>query len=63
MFIANQTIVNKFFGGSNVSGLRARINLNATYEFNQDFSGELFGSYNAPKIISKGKDLHFYSII
>ncbi len=55
MFIANQTIVNKFFGGPNVSGLRARINLNATYEFNQDFSGELFGSYNAPENNIQGK--------
>nr|MBC7611763.1 TonB-dependent receptor [Pseudopedobacter sp.] len=60
MFIAYQTIVNKYTGGPNVNGLRARINLNASYEFNSDFSAELFGNYNSLENNVQGKRPAFF---
>ncbi|MBC7416813.1 MAG: TonB-dependent receptor [Pedobacter sp.] len=60
MYVANQTIVNKFTGGPNVSGFRARINLNATYEFKHDFSAEVFGTYSAPENSIQGKRPAFF---
>ncbi|MBK0378512.1 TonB-dependent receptor domain-containing protein [Mucilaginibacter segetis] len=60
MFIANQTIVNKYSGGPNINGFRARMNLNASYEFNSDFSAELFGNYNSPENNIQGKRPAFF---
>ena len=60
MYVANQTIVNKFTGGPNISGFRARINLNATYEFKHDFSAEVFGTYSAPENSIQGKRPAFF---
>ncbi|MET4082616.1 ferric enterobactin receptor [Pedobacter sp. UYP30] len=60
MYIANQTIVNKYTGGPNVNGFRARVNLNTTYEFNKDFSAELFGTYSAPENNIQGKRPAFF---
>ncbi len=60
MFVANQTIVNKYTGGPNVNGLRCRVNLNASYEFNSDFSAELFGNYNSPENNIQGKRPAFF---
>ncbi|MBK0381793.1 TonB-dependent receptor [Pedobacter sp. SD-b] len=55
MYIANQNVIDKYTGGPNINGFRARINLNASYEFNPNFSGEMFGSYNAPENSIQGK--------
>ncbi len=60
MYIANQTIINSYSGGPNINGFRARVNLNTTYEFNKDFSAELFGTYSAPESNIQGKRPAFF---
>lgn len=60
MYVAKQTLINKYTGGPNINGFRARVNLNATYEFNKDFSAELFGTYSAPENSIQGKRPAFF---
>lgn len=63
-FIANQTIINNYSGGPNVSGLRVRGNVNGSYEFNSDFSMELFGFYHSAENNVQGRrpGFFFYSL-
>nr|WP_294900452.1 TonB-dependent receptor [uncultured Pedobacter sp.] len=60
MYVATQTIINKYTGGPNVNGFRYRINLNTSYEFNSGFSAELFGNYNSAENNVQGKRPAFF---
>jgi len=44
-----------------VAGYECRLNLNASYEFGNDFSAEAFGNYNSPNVGLQGKNPSFVS--
>ncbi|MBK0377737.1 outer membrane beta-barrel family protein [Mucilaginibacter segetis] len=58
MFIANRVIKNP--GSSNVSGLNYRINLNASYDFGNDFAAETFINYRSSRKDIQGSSPAFY---
>jgi outer membrane receptor for ferrienterochelin and colicin len=44
-----------------VAGYECRLNLNASYQFGNDFSAEAFGNYNSPNVGLQGKNSSFVS--
>lgn len=64
VFFSYQTIINNYSGGPNVSGFRVRGNVNGSYEFNSNFSMELFGFYHSAENNVQGRrpGFFFYSL-
>jgi len=54
-------IVTGFPTGGNISGFNYRINMNATYEFNDDLSFEAFANFNSPRVNAQGTYPQFFN--
>ena len=54
-------IINNFVTSSNISSFNYRININATYQFNDDFVMEAFGNFNSPRNEVQGRYPSFTS--
>ncbi|MBS1669637.1 MAG: TonB-dependent receptor [Bacteroidetes bacterium] len=54
-------IINKLVPGSNISSFNYRININATYQLNDDFVMEVFGNFNSPRNEVQGRYPSFTS--
>ncbi len=54
-------IVNKINPGSNITSFNYRVNINATYQLNDNFVMELFGNFNSPRNEVQGRFPSFTS--
>jgi ferric enterobactin receptor len=54
-------IVNKIVRGSNITSFNYRVNINATYQLNDNFVMELFGNFNSPRNEVQGRFPSFTS--
>ena len=54
-------IINYLVPGSNISSFNYRININATYQLNEDFVMEAFGNFNSPRNEVQGRYPSFTS--
>jgi ferric enterobactin receptor len=54
-------IQNEIVEGSNISSFNYRVNINITYQFNNNFVGEAFGNFNSPRNEVQGKFPSFTS--
>lgn len=54
-------IVNKIVPGNSISSFNYRININATYQLNDNFVMELFGNFNSPRNEVQGRFPSFTS--
>ena len=55
LFFFKKYIINGIDSGSNSTSFNYRVNLNASYKFNNNFSAEFFGNFNSPRNELQGK--------
>jgi ferric enterobactin receptor len=61
LMVTHRYTVNNNGIGNQSSGLRARLNMNATYQMNKDLVFELFGFYSSPVQNIQGKSPQFFT--
>ncbi len=54
-FVTDRYIVNKVYGGTTINAVVFRVNLNATYQFANNFIAEAFGNYNSASTNIQGR--------
>ncbi|MGI4020269.1 MAG: TonB-dependent receptor domain-containing protein [Janthinobacterium lividum] len=60
-FVTDRYIVNKVYGGTTINAVVFRVNLNATYQFANDFTAEAFGNYNSASTNIQGRMPQFFT--
>src|SRR5207302_589987 len=59
MMVANRHIINNFLPGAITNGFEYRLNLNVSYQFNNDLAFEFFCNYNSSVMNVQGRQPSF----